>query len=179
MANRDTSRKPNGHAGTQGRSNGHAPASTERGGIPERRGQAASDDDSRAPVIGAAGSGTAPGTDCEAYAVAAPLRPNGHAPQSAVTATHQQDKTEPLPAGEFPLPDDPGEFVQEIHRNADLLIAWQRLLNSKDEKIRQRAVEKLTEMRYKGAAALADEPKQIIIDIDSAVAQRAAEGASK
>jgi hypothetical protein len=34
-------------------------------------------------------------------------------------------------------------------------------------------------MRYKGAAAMADEPKPIIIDIDSAAARRAAEGASK
>jgi hypothetical protein len=164
MANRNTSSKPNGHAGTPGRPNGHDPASTERGGIPVRRDQAASDDDGRAPVTGAAGSGTAPGTDCQAYADAASPRPNGNSPQSAVTATAQQDKMEPLPGGEFLLPDDPGEFVQEIHRNADLRIAWERLLNSKDEKIRQRAVEKLTEMRYKGAA-LADEPRRIVIDM--------------
>ncbi len=42
-----------------------------------------------------------------------------------------------------------------------------------------RAVEKLTEMRYKGAAALADEPQQVDVDIDSAAARRAAEGARK
>jgi len=179
MSSRKSSTKPNGHAGTQGRPNGHAPASTDRGGIPVRRDQAASDDASRAPVTGAAGFGTAPGTDCQACALAAPPHPNGHEPQSAVTTTDEQDKTEPLPGGEFQLPDDPSEFVEEIHRNADLCIAWKRLLNSKDEKIRQRAVEKLTEMRYKGAEAMADEPKPIIIDIDSAVAQRAAEGASK
>ena len=179
MSSRKSSTKPNGHAGTPGRPNGHAPASTERGGIPERRGQAASDDASRAPVTGAAGFGTAPGTDCEACAVAAPLRPNGHEQQSAAPLTGQQDKSKPIPGGEFPLPEDPAEFVEEVHRRADLFEVWQKLLNHEDPKIQQRAVEKLTEMRYKGAAALADEPKQIVVDIDSAVARRAAEGASK
>lgn len=179
MANRNTSSKPNGHAGTPGRPNGHAPASTERGGILVRRDQAASDDDGRAPVTGAAGSGTAPGTDCQAYAVAAPLRPNGQPQQSTDKPAEQQGETEPIPGGEIPLPDDASEFVEEIHRNADLFIVWKKLLNSEDPKIQQRAVEKLTEMRYKGAAALADEPKQIVIDIDSAVARRAAEGARK
>ena len=53
------------------------------------------------------------------------------------------------------------------------------LLNAEDEKIRQRAVEKVTEMRYKGAAVLSDGPQPIVIDIDSAVARRAAEGARK
>jgi len=41
----------------------------------------------------------------------------------------------------------------------------QRLRNQEDPKIQQRAVEKLTEMRYKGAAAMADEPQPIIIDM--------------
>jgi len=179
MPSRKPSSRTNGHAGTYGRPNGHAPASTERGGIPDRRGRAASDDDSRASVTGAAGSGTAPGTDCEAYAVAAPLRPNGHSPQSAVKSPDQRDETVPIPGGEFPLPEDPAEFVEEVHRRADLFEVWQKLLNHEDPKIQQRAVEKLTEMRYKGAAALADEPKQIVVDIDSAVARRAAEGARK
>ncbi len=84
-----------------------------------------------------------------------------------------------LPPGKYPLPDNPAEFVEEIHYRSDLFIAWQELLNSKDDKIKQRAVEKLTEMRYEGVAALADEPQQIVIDIDSAVARRAAEGARK
>lgn len=66
-----------------------------------------------------------------------------------------------------------------MHRRTDLFELWQKLLNSKDPKIQQRAVEKLTEMRYKGAAALADESEQIVIDIDSAAARRAAEGARK
>jgi hypothetical protein len=125
------------------------------------------------------GFGTAPGTGCEAYAVAAPLRPNGHSPQSADKAPDQNDEKELIPGGEFPLPENPADFVEEIHRRADLFEVWQKLLNHEDPKIQQRAVEKLTEMRYKGVAALADEPQQVVVDIDSAVARRAAEGARK
>jgi len=55
--------------------------------------------------------------------------------------------------------------------------AAQQLEGSKNSAARP--VEKLTEIRYNGAAALADEPQQIVIDIDSAVARRAAEGARK
>ena len=81
--------------------------------------------------------------------------------------------------GEGPLPEDPSAFVEEIHSRIDLFEIWQELLKSKDEKIKQRAVEKLTEMRYKGAQLLAEEPQQIVIDIDSAVARRAAQGAAQ
>jgi hypothetical protein len=179
MPSRNTSNKPNGHAGAQGRPNGHAPASTERGGILVRRDQAASDDDRRAPVTGAAGSGTAPGTVCEAYAEAAPPPPNGNMPATDMSEADPAVKERPIPGGKDPLPADPGEFVEEIHRHADLFFVWQKLLNSTDPKIQQRAVEKLTEMRYKGVAALADDPQQVAMDFDSAVARRAAEGARK
>ena len=129
----------------------------------------------------------APGTDCGEYAEVAPPHSgnaNGHSPGTAEkqprTANQKKDKkNERVPGGVSPLPEDPAEFVEEIHRSADLFISWQRLLNAKDEKIRQRAVEKLTEMRYKGAGVLADAPQPIVIDIDSAVARRAAEGARK
>src|SRR5262249_14371569 len=67
--------------------------------------------------------------------------------------------------GEEPLPLDPAEFVEEIHQRTDLFDIWQELLQSDDEKIKQRAVEKLTEMRYKGVQSLADEPQPLLIDI--------------
>jgi hypothetical protein len=121
----------------------------------------------------------APGTDCEAYAEVAPPRSNGHLREGAAEKPDSKVTMEPIPGGEFPLPLHPDEFVEEIHRRTDLLEVWQRLLNHGDPKIQQRAVEKLSEMRYKGAAALADEPQQIVFDIDSAVARRAAEGARK
>ncbi len=144
-----------------------------------QRDQAASDDPRRAPVAMDASSIIAPGTDCAEYAEVALLRSNGHPHDLASKAFKRRGENEPIPGGESPLPENPGDFVEEIQRRADLFIVWQELLNSKDDKIKQRAAEKLTEMRYKGAAALADEPQQIIIDIDSAVARRAAEGARK
>ena len=180
--------KPNGHAGGEDRpggrggrtgANGHAPASTERGGVPSQRDRAASVDDRKLSLAMDASSIHAPGTDCEAYAEVAPLRPNGASHEAAAEKPDAAAKKKPIPGGEFPLPADPGEFVEEIHRRADLFEVWQRLLNHEDPKIQQRAVEKLTEMRYKGAAALAEEPQQIVVDIDSAVARRAAEGARK
>jgi hypothetical protein len=109
----------------------------------------------------------APGTDCGEYAEVAPPSPNGHSHVAGEKppARGNEKERERIPGGDFPLPLHPGEFVEEIHRNTDLFISWQELLNSEDEKVRQRAVEKLTEMRYKGAAALADEPRRIIIDM--------------
>ena len=111
----------------------------------------------------------APGTDCAGYAEVAPPHPIGEVHEvggnTPEPETKAKSKKEKIPGGEFPLPGNPGEFVEEIHRRTDLFIVWQKLLNHGDPKIQQRAVEKLTEMRYKGAAALADEPQQIIIDM--------------
>jgi hypothetical protein len=48
----------------------------------------------------------------------------------------------------------------------DLFKVLQNLLKSKDAKVKQRALEKILEMKYgKGAAALAEDPQQIIIDM--------------
>ena len=84
-----------------------------------------------------------------------------------------------LPTGKYTLPDNPAEFVEEIHRKVDLTEVWHRLLRSKDEKVKQRAIEKLTGMLYDDGAISAEEPQQFVMDIDSAVARRAAEGARK
>jgi hypothetical protein len=72
MTRRRTSTKPNGHAGPNGHTNGPVPASTERGGVPVQRDQAASDDARRASVAKGASSASAPGTDCDAYTKVAP-----------------------------------------------------------------------------------------------------------
>lgn len=110
--------------------------------------------------------------------VAASLNGSVHPSSSdAPGAAARNEKEKEIPPGKQALPDDPAEFVEEIHRKVDLTEVWRSLLQNGDEKIRQRAVEKLTEMRYKGAVSLADEPSQVVIDIDSAVARRAAEGA--
>ncbi len=136
-----------------------------------QRDQAAFDDAGGASVARAAGSGTAPGTDRDACAEAAPPHPNGELHEvggntpGPETQTKSKTKRKKISGGEFPLPSNASDFVEEIHRRIDLFEVWQRLLESKDDKLRQRAVEKLTEMRYKGAAAMADEPRQIIIDM--------------
>jgi hypothetical protein len=121
MSSRKSSSKPNGHAGTQGRPNGHVPASTDGSGIPKRRDLAAADDDSRASVTGAAGSGTAPGTDCEAYAVAAPLRPIGKKKENGDrSATELRDSI--LARGtDFAVMQDGSAYVDAVAARVDLV----------------------------------------------------------
>ncbi len=175
MRPRKDRHKVNGYAGPHDRANGggsglagvngHGPASTERGGVPVQRDRAASDDASGATVARDAGSIIVSGTVRQACAEVAPPPPNGASHgASAVPANNSSAKNQ-IPGGEFALPVDPGEFVEEIHSRIDLFEVWLTLLRSKDDKIKQRAVEKLTEMRYKGAAAMADEPQPIIIDM--------------
>ena len=168
--------------GPNGRPNGHGPASTERGGASSHRSRAASDDAS-GPTVASPAAFPAAGslqpqacTTREAYAAAAPpapedfaeLRSSKNSVKRAATSRsqedHEKDKKE-IPPGTDALPDTPGEFVEEIHRRADLFEVWLSLLKHEDPKIQQRAVEKLTEMRYKGVAALAEEPEQIIFDL--------------
>jgi hypothetical protein len=125
---------------------------------------AASDDASGASVASAAISAAA-GAARDAHAHAVPPHPNGAMHQQAGNNSEDNGKSEIVPPGEGPLPENPGDFVEEIHKRIDLFKIWQGLLQNKDEKIKQRAAEKLTEMRYKGAAALEEEPQQIVIDL--------------
>src|SRR3989442_2634973 len=108
MTRGNNTRKPNGHAGPHGRdnaaggriaANGHGPASTERGGIPVHRDQAASDDASGASVASAATSAAA-GADREA----APSPPNGAAHEPAGKKSGTTRKSNKIPPGEGPLP---------------------------------------------------------------------------
>ena len=178
MSQYKNTHKPNGHAELHDRPNGHAPASTERGAIPPNWDQAASDDASGASIASAAASPAAAGlqpqasTDREAYAEVAPPRPNGAAtqvsPGNNSSADESNKKNKPkrkLPPGKYPLPDNPAEFVEEIHRKADITEIWRDLLQSEDEKIKQRAVERLTSMLYEDGALSNDDPQQIIFDL--------------
>jgi hypothetical protein len=70
-----------------------------------------------------------------------------------------------IPPGEHPLPADVEEFIQEIHRKVDISEVWHGLLRNPDDKIRQRAVERLTDLLYKGTAASGDEQQEIIFDL--------------
>ena len=103
---------------------------------------------------------------------------NGTGERPRTTNGKATKDEERIPPGEAPLPLSASDFVDEIHCRVDVLKVWLSLLQSGDMKIRQRAAEKLMELRFKGAAALEDEPQRIVIDIDSAVGRRAAEGAN-
>ncbi len=173
MTRGNNTRKTNGHAGPHSRdnatggriaANGHGPASTERGGVPVHRDQAASDDASGASVASAATSAAA-GADREACAEAAPPPPNGAAHEPAGKKPRAKGKSKIIPPGEGPLPESPGDFVAEIHRRIDLFRIWHNLLKTRDIKIKQRAVERLTDMRYKGAAASEEQPQQVVADM--------------
>lgn len=174
------------------RSNGHA-APNGADVASSVRGRAASVDASELSVANATVSSAAAGTDRHACAAVAHA-PNGR-PKGRTNGTSKRRKRKPkdhldksapktpkrrrVPRGKKPLAKDAGEFVEAIHAKIDLTAVWRDLLRSEDEKVKQRSLEKITELRYKGAASLADEPHQIVIDIDSAVARRAAQGAKK
>ncbi len=185
MTQQKSSRKTNGHSGPNGRTNGHGPAYApahsaggERGGAPagsdRLRGHAASDDAGRDPdalaaPLGATNLHTQADTDCPAYAAAVPPLSNEAAPARGSRGSPAGDADngleEELPAGEYPLPDNPAEFVEEIHRKVDLAEVWHRLLRSKDVKVRQRAIEKLTGMLYEDGALSGDDPQTLIFDL--------------
>ena len=170
-------------AGSRVNGHDHANSSVQAAADSPLSPQAGSDDQSGHPVAIAAASSAAAGTDRQAYAelaegtngkvqrISTNIEDELRVPSETAAAKHSP--------GEGPLPADPADFVEEIHQRVDLFEVWQALLNSKDDKIKQRAVEKLIEMRYKGASALEEERPQIVIDIDSAVARRAAQGATE
>lgn len=186
MTQQKTSRKPNGLSGPNGRPNGRGPAyapvrpaGREGGGAPapvypdRLGGQAASDDAGRDPVALAAACSatnlqTQADTDCQAYAAAAPPLPNeaarGQMSSNSNAGGNTDTPDKEVPPGEYPLPDNPAEFVEEVHRKIDLIEVWHGLLRSKDEKVRQRAIEKLTGMLYEDGA-LSDDDEQIIFDL--------------
>lgn len=191
---------PNGRPNGRGPASMPAPqAGRERGGVlahactDRHQDRAASDDASGVSVASAAAYPAAAGphrwasTGREACAEAAPPAPNGipsqqqsakktgskpRARDGENTETSRGDD-QGVPPGRCPLPDNPAEFVQEIHLKIDLIEVWHSLLRSEDEKIRQRAIEKLTSILYDDGSISAEEPQQIVMDIDSAVARRA------
>lgn len=148
---------------------------------PDGEGNAASVDANGASAASAAISAAA-GTDRDAYAevaqasnrgkrpraIGAGSRPDAGLPQHRL-ATEKPggtSKAEPESKEITPLPDDIANFVDEIHSRVDLFRVLQHLLKSKDAKVKQRALEKILEMKYgRGAAALAEDPQQIVIDM--------------
>ena len=78
--------------------------------------------------------------------------------------------------GGVPLPEDGVGFVDAVNVNIDLIRLTELLLRGTDEKSSKSLLERLLEMRYgKNARGSENPAKQYVIDIPSAVAERAKE----
>ena len=100
-------------------------------------------------------------------------------PKGKSTRKGEKDTVD-IPPGSEPLPENGAGFVDAMHEHVDIYQACARLVKSGDQKIAQRMVERLLEMKYgKAASAPPEDAPEIVIDIDSAVTRRAAEGAKQ
>jgi hypothetical protein len=69
---------------------------------------------------------------------------------------------EPEPVADAELAQNGLDFVEAMHRLVNLYEVGKRLLQSKDEKIAQRAWERLLEMKFgKGPAPVEEEPLRV------------------
>jgi len=171
--------RPNGHGALLARSgaNGGTVSSTGPG-------RAASVDASDLSVANAAASSAGAGAGREAYADVAQAVGDGKQPQTPVAASQSPRRnsrgTHPvvsdgasvakrsrkIPPGLEPLPVDGEAFVDAVHAKVDLVQLEVQLLQSKDDKIRQRELAYLRELRYgKHAEPAEGEPTQIIFDM--------------
>ncbi len=184
MTHRSNQRKTNGHAGPHGRANGHAPASTERGGVPVQRGQAASDDARGTSAAGAAHSASAPGTDRDACAEVAPPRPgkkNGKMKKKGKNGRNgrneQGDSLKEFLLGgptDFAAMQDGAAYVNSVAARVDLVGASVRLVGSKDEKIAKAELDRLREMKFGKVSAGTNVPETptVVWDVPGISSQR-------
>lgn len=172
--------KPNGHVALLAkgsRVNGSAISLTGTG-------RAASDDASELSVANATASSAAAGAERKAYADVAQVEGEGKQPQTAVAASQSPKRSSRGPQrgasdeaiiapralrrigrGREPLPVDGEAFVDAVHAKVDLVQLEVQLLRSKDDKVAQRELAYLRELRYgKRAEPNEDEP-QIILDM--------------
>jgi hypothetical protein len=130
--------------------NGHGPTS-----IP--RGEAASDDASGTSVATAAPSAAAR-TDREAYAEVALPRRNGAEPRVP------EEPAQEVSAGVAWMQDG-AAFVNAMFARVNPLDVGARLLRSDDEKVAQRAWERMLEMKWGKSAAMGEETPQVVLDL--------------
>jgi hypothetical protein len=185
--------KANGHAEASGRANGqgersaangHAPDSAASEKTPMHLNRAAADD-AGGLLVASATSSVVAGANPNAYAAVAPaeahgsrLRENGAAPRppgkgSKGSGKKKKDealekpKRPEIPGGTEPLPIDGPEFVEAVHERLDLIALQVMLLRSEDEKIVQRELAYLRELRYGKTVApsVDDGPVQVIYDV--------------
>jgi hypothetical protein len=168
--------KPNGHGALLAKSSGANGGSISLSGM----GRAASVDASGLSVANAAASSAAAGAGREACADVAPSQGKGKRRQTAGAASRSRDKKsgkngreqrgaaearrEVVP-GLDPLPIDGEAFVDAVHTQVDLVQLEVDLLSSTDDKIVQRELAYLRELRYGKDAAPADDETQVLFDI--------------
>ena len=172
--------KPNGHGALLAKGRGANGGTISSSGL----GRAASVDASELSVANATASSAAAGAEREAYADVAPAQDEGKRSQTAGTASRshkrgdQQDKQvandkqaskanarRKVVPGLEPLPIDGEAFVDAVHTQVDLVQLEVDLLSSKDDKIVQRELAYLRELRYGKRASAADDEPQIIFDM--------------
>ncbi len=165
--------KPNGHGGLLAKSGGANGRTISLSGM----GRAASVDASELSVANAAASPAAAGADREAYADVAQAPGKGKRHQTAGAASRRKGKKAPkttsagnaprreIVPGLEPLPIDGEAFVDAVHAQVDLVQLEVDLLSSPDDKIVQRELAYLRELRYgKRASPADDEAIPIIFD---------------
>jgi hypothetical protein len=167
--------KPNGHGALLAKGGGANGSTISLSGM----GRAASVDASELSVANAAASSVAAGAAREAYADVAPSQGKGKRRQTAGAASRRKrknkdgrkeknaaDATREIVPGLEPLPIDGEAFVDAVHAQVDLVQLEVDLLSSLDDKIVQRELAYLRELRYgKRGAPGEDEPTQIIFDM--------------
>lgn len=183
--------KANGHDKRTSRVNGHGPASSSLAAFatPREKSQAASDDTRDSPAAAATtpvAAGMERGVCAEVArpkkekAAQAGSRPKHKPAGGEAPRASERPRLARIPRGKTPLAADGPAFVDIMHQHVDLYLAAARLVKSLDEKIAQRMVERLLEMKFgKAPAASSEDPPGFVIDIDSAVSRRAAEGAKE
>jgi hypothetical protein len=185
--------KANGHAEASGRTNGkggsagtngHAANSTGRKEISMHLNRAAAVD-AGGLLVASAALPAAAGANPEACAAVAPAEAHGSRPCKSGAAPRSQgkgskagvkkkkeealekQKMPEIPGGTEPLPIDGPEFVEAVHERLDLIALQVMLLRSEDEKIAQRELAYLRELRYGKTVAPSpdDGPLQVIYDV--------------
>jgi hypothetical protein len=176
IGNMNSKNKPNGHGALLAKSSGANGSTISLSGM----GRAASVDASELSVANAATSSVAAGAEREACADVAPSEGKGERPQTAKAASRsrgkESEKEKGKEAGEAdarrvvvpglePLPVDGEAFVDAVHAQVDLVQLEVDLLSSTDDKIVQRELAYLRELRYGKRAPVEDSEPQIILDM--------------
>jgi hypothetical protein len=166
--------KPNGHGALRAKGSGANGSTTSLSGM----GRAASVDASELPVARATASSAVASAGREACADVAQAQGKGKRLRAAGAASQSNKKEDgseetgtarrsrKLLPGMEPLPIDGEAFVDAVHRRVELVQLEVDLLSSTDDKIVQRELAYLRELRYgKRAPSADDEPAQIIFDM--------------